>query len=99
MSRLLQGWWCRALQLCTTERSCCCALFPAAAFGFETEAALAFFCVMNTTQSLPRTAMDVTPHCRTALKAYSAGVVGWVVVVVVQAQHRSGSRGVLCKGM
>jgi hypothetical protein len=31
-----------------------------------------FFCVMNTTQSLPRTPMDVTPDCRTALNAYSA---------------------------
>lgn len=35
---------------------------------------LAFFCVMKTTQSLPRTPMDVMPHCLTALKAYSVVV-------------------------
>jgi hypothetical protein len=38
----------------------------------EAPALRTFFCVMNTTQSLPRTPMDVTPDCRTALNAYSA---------------------------
>jgi hypothetical protein len=48
----------------SAARRCCCLhalqLWPT------------FFCVMNTTQSLPRTAIEVTPHCLTALKAYSA---------------------------